>query len=563
MATGRSHERRGKWKRQWNDRQATEAGTERHHRLRTRHHECAAAKEGDAVMIAWMVYAVLVGGTVAIGGWALERLAASAGWPRRFAWLAALTLAVAVPLTGRTRAAVAPPVQEATTAVVSLVSGAPVADGRSVVAPVPGPGVANSGRIAALAWGTASLAAFFVLGCVLLVVAWRRRRWERTRVAGTPVYVSRRFGPALVGVARAKVVVPAWVSELEPGARDAIIRHEEEHARARDHIALLYGGVAAAVFPWSPAIWWMCRRLRAAVEMDCDERVLASGIGVADYGTVLLNAGTRSRGWWGFAPAMGKSRSLLERRLKTMSEKQQKLGAGRAAMLACVALGSLVTACDARLPTEIGDVVDEAIEVQAREFRGGTLARWAQDSYDGYLAKWFVSDPAPLVLVDDVRTERYEDLPESVRLWSESGLRRDGLVDRVEVIGGSRSLELYGEEGASGAIRIFTKGRSVEEEIVEAVAESPKESDRDNLWGGKLSGRTGSRPFPLIIIDGVRGTVHADTLDEDGNPAPWPDPTPMPDPRDIERLKVIKGAAAVMLYGKEAAGGVILIYLKK
>ena len=515
-------------------------------------------------MIAWMVYAALVGGIVAVGGWALERLAASAGWPRRFAWLAALTLAVAVPLTGRTPAPIAPPVQEAATAVVSLVTGAPVADGRRVATALPVPGVANSGRIAALAWGTASLTALVVLGCVLLVVAWRQRRWERTRVAGAPVYVSRRFGPALVGVARAKVVVPAWVSELEPGARDAIIRHEEEHARARDHLALLYGGLAVAVFPWSPAIWWMCRRLRAAVEMDCDERVLASGIGVADYGTVLLNAGTRSRGWWGFAPAMGKSRSLLERRLKTMSERQQKLGAGRAAVLACVALGSLVTACDARLPTEIGDVVDEAIEVQAREIRGGETADRTQESYDGYLAKWFVSDPPPLVFANDVRVGRYEDLPESVRLWSESGLTTDGLIDRIEVINGPKSREIYGEEGASGAIRIFTKDRPAGEEIGEAVAESPADSDRANLWGGKFSGMIGSHPFPLLIIDGVRVTIHGNALDEAGNPAPWPDATPMPeDLKDIDRIEVIKGAAAVMLYGREAAGGVILIYTKK
>ncbi|MDE2762206.1 MAG: hypothetical protein OXQ94_03120 [Gemmatimonadota bacterium] len=513
-------------------------------------------------MIAWIPYAALVGGIVAIGGWALERLAVSAGWPRRFAWLAALTLAVAVPLAGRTRAPVAPPVLEATTAVVSLVSGAPVADARSVTPALSVPGGVNPSRIAALAWGTASLTAMLVVGGVLLVMGWRRRRWERTGVAGTPVYVSRRFGPALVGVTRAKVVVPAWVSELEPGVRDAIIRHEEEHARARDHLALLYGGLAAAVFPWSPAIWWMCRRLRAAVEMDCDERVLASGIGVADYGTVLLNAGTRSRGWWGFVPAMGKSRSLLERRLKTMSEKQEKLGAGRAAILACVAVGALVTACDVRLPTEIGDAIDEAFEVQAPEPRGKPSG-WTQGSYDGYLAEWFVSDPAPLVFVDDVPVARYEDLPESVRLWSESGLRREGVVDRVEVINGAKSREIYGDEGANGAIRIFTRGRPSVAEMVEAVAESPKQSDRDNLWGGKFSGMAESPPLPLLIIEGVRVTMHGNALDDDGNAAPWPDPTPWPHLKGIERLEVIKGAAAVALYGDEAAGGVILICLKK
>ena len=51
-------------------------------------------------MIAWMLYAALVGAIVAVGGLALERLAAAMGRPRRVAWLAALTLAVAIPLAG-------------------------------------------------------------------------------------------------------------------------------------------------------------------------------------------------------------------------------------------------------------------------------------------------------------------------------------------------------------------------------------------------------------------------------------------------------------------------------
>ena len=280
-------------------------------------------------MIAWMLYAALVAVLVAGGALAFERLLASIGRPRRFVWLAALALAVVIPLAGRTREPTAPAVQEATAAVTSLVNGEPVMDRGNEVRTLPVPEGVQSGRIAALAWGAASLTVLGVLGAVLLTVAWRRRRWECRRVAGPLVYVSRGFGPALVGLLTPRVVVPAWVLQREPAARDAIIRHEEEHARARDHLTLLCGGLVAALFPWSPAIWWMCRRLRAAVELDCDARVLASGIAVADYGDVLFNAGARSRGWWGFAPAMGHPESLLERRLKMMSEKQERPGVAR------------------------------------------------------------------------------------------------------------------------------------------------------------------------------------------------------------------------------------------
>ena len=503
-------------------------------------------------MIAWMLYAALVATLIAAGAFALERLAASTGRPRRFIWLAALVLAVAIPLAGRTPAPTARAVQEATSAVSSLVNGAP-ADSWSALPALPVPDGVNPGRIAALAWGAASLTALFVLGSVLLAVAWRRRRWERRRVAGTPVHVSRRFGPTLVGVARPKIVIPAWVLELEPGARDAIVRHEEEHARARDHLALLCGGLVTALFPWSPAIWWMCRRLRTAVELDCDERVLASGIGVADYGDVLLEAGARSRRWWGFAPAMGHPESLLERRLKTMSEKRRRLSMGRAVALAGVAAGALVAACDVPMPTELGDAIEEVTAAEAHENRDGSPSGAAGGSY---LARWFAWDPAPLVFVDDVRVARYEDLPEPARRWSESGLREDGLVDRVEVMQGAVARELWGEEGAHGAIRIFMSSQPPGDEP--AKPNPGDGSDRaaegaENLWGDKFTRMARPQPAPLIVIDGVRV----------GFPAYFDALREFLKEEDIESFEIWKGAAAMRIYGEDAGHGVIGITTKK
>ena len=497
---------------------------------------------------------------VAGGALALERLVASTGRPRRFVWLAALALAalalaVVIPLAGRTREPAAPAVQEATAAVTSLVKGEPVMDRWNEVRTTLVPEGVQSGRTAALAWGAASLTVLAVLGVVLLTVAWRRRRWECRRVAGPQVYVSHGFGPALVGLLTPRVVVPAWVLRLDPAARDAIVRHEEEHARARDHLTLLCGGLVAAAFPWSPAIWWMCRRLRAAVELDCDARVLASGIGVANYGEVLLEAGSRSRRWWGFAPAMGHPESLLERRLKTMSEKQERPGVARAIALAGVAAGALVAACDIPVPTGLGDAIEEVIPVP-QESRDGAPS----DGTGGpYLAQWFVSDPAPLVFVDGVRVERYEDLPEPVRRWSESGLREEELVESVEVMEGEAAKGLYGEEGAAGAIRIITKERPPGTATVEPSAGEPAQPAQDNLWGDKFSRMADT--LPLIVIDGVpvNYPVVVNHTSIDG----WSRAVLGLDPADIESFEVIKGAnAAMILYGV-AANGVIQITTKK
>lgn len=66
---------------------------------------------------------------------------------------------------------------------------------------------------------------------------------------------------------------------------------------------------------------------------------------------------------------------------------------------------------------------------------------------------------------------------------------------------------------------------------------------------------------PLIYVDGIR--VRSDGsqyMDEGGHSM-----TPLSDinPDDIERIEVIKGAAASTLYGTEAAGGVIQVFTKR
>ncbi|MXW15974.1 MAG: TonB-dependent receptor plug domain-containing protein [Gemmatimonadetes bacterium] len=546
-------------------------------------------REGPT-MISWMAYAALVGAIVAVGGLAMERLAAAMGRPRRIAWLAALTLAIVIPLTGGWGSPVAVPVVESEAPGAMVIGGASIEGFWSAVPTLPVPGGKSTGRIALLVWGAGSLAALAFLASVLVLVARGRRRWERRRVRGTDVYVSRRFGPALVGVARPEVVVPAWVLELEPGARDAIIRHEVEHARAKDHVALLHGGLAAVAFPWSPAIWWMYRRLRAAVELDCDQRVLASGIGVADYGDVLLNAGSRSRGRWGFAPAMGQPESLLERRLKTMSEKRKKLNGGYAALLAAVAVGAVVAACDTPVPTEVREAFEE---VMAEEEAQGTDAE-GRDWVERFLqAKAFGPQTAPLLYVDGIRIRKTEDLPESARGWLEDPDSASAEIDRIEILKGPAAMLHYGEEAAGGVIQIFTEDAEAEAEVIVVPAPEIESVIKTELIDGAraraivVSGIAGQKPkveeigiasagelsirrarvtglasqwdamrseMPVIYIDGVR---------VDGDASGMNRVLATLAPEQIDRIEVMKGDAARKEFGEEAAHGVIQIFTKK
>ena len=74
---------------------------------------------------------------------------------------------------------------------------------------------------------------------------------------------------------------------------------------------------------------------------------------------------------------------------------------------------------------------------------------------------------------------------------------------------------------------------------------------------------------PIVYIDGVRQSSDSYPLNrsDNGSFALSPQATGSPlndiNPNDIERIEVVKGAAATTLYGSEAAGGVIQIFTKR
>ena len=320
-------------------------------------------------MAIWMVYAAAAAALLAGGGFALERICEARGWPLRFVWLAALTLAVVLPM----NADPPEPVRDSPTHATDIAQTAPVAGDAAELAPA-APAGDRRGKSVALAsfasrapligWGLASLLALAMLATVLLASASARRRWERRRIGSEDVYVSHRFGPALVGIARPSVVVPRWVLGLGEAIGATVVKHEREHARAGDHLALLYAALVAAALPWSPAIWWMCRRLGAAIEIDCDHRVMASGTPANDYGNLLLGIGAGRRARCLFALNLADSGSLLERRLRTISGGSSKLGLPTAVMLGGLAVVSAAAACDLPAPTSVASAVGETLGVR-------------------------------------------------------------------------------------------------------------------------------------------------------------------------------------------------------
>jgi len=76
--------------------------------------------------------------------------------------------------------------------------------------------------------------------------------------------------------------------------------------------------VLVTLFPWNPALWWQLRRLRLAVEMDCDQRVVASLGDAPAYGELLLRVARAASRGPALQPALVGRVGTLERRLTVL-----------------------------------------------------------------------------------------------------------------------------------------------------------------------------------------------------------------------------------------------------
>jgi bla regulator protein blaR1 len=166
-----------------------------------------------------------------------------------------------------------------------------------------------------IVWGVAN-----ALRVAFLVYNSRRQSEVRrgSVVDGVPIVVTDQLGPATVGLVRSSVLVPRWVLALPGMQRRYVLRHEEEHRRAHDVHLLLLASLPLLLMPWNLAMWWMLRRLSIAVELDCDNRVVAA-LGDADsYGKLLLTVAQASSRAPRLQPAFLGGAGSLERRLRAL-----------------------------------------------------------------------------------------------------------------------------------------------------------------------------------------------------------------------------------------------------
>ena len=302
----------------------------------------------------WMLYCLGIGLAFSVAGYALERGLHYAGRPTRWAWVIALLGSYVIPVAAWTRPEAFSTFAAPISTVVDYAANASITTSTFATNPTQAPAGSFSltGLDAPLrwAWGAASFALVLTFATAAVRLLTLRRRWQHGSVDGRDVLISSNVGPAVVGLWSPRVVVPEWALDLPAAERELMLAHEEQHMRARDPALIAAGFLLVLLAPWNVALWWQWRRLRLAVEIDCDGRVLAQGRSAPAYGELLIRVGQRRGPPLLSVAAFGEPVSFLEsriRRIVTTMPPWRWVGAATAAVLA---VGAIVVACEAPRP---------------------------------------------------------------------------------------------------------------------------------------------------------------------------------------------------------------------
>jgi bla regulator protein blaR1 len=553
------------------------------------------------VIAAWMIQASLTAVLLGAAAWACEELCRVAGLPRRGVWVAALLGTVLLPVWLATSSGGSVPVPVGDLAVLEGAAAADVAlaatGGRSGLGAARGAVGAVAGRVAVAVGRAATepVERFLTAGWLLLSLvfggglAWTmigmadaRRGWLRWRMAGETVYVAARTGPAVVGLLRPAIVVPVWLLTASGDRQRMTVLHEREHIRAGDPLLLALSYLVMTLMPWNPGVHWLVRRLRVAVELDCDRRVLSHGVPAGTYGSMLVQvAGHAERVPLALAGLIA-SPSDLERRIVAMTAGLPTFRFLRALTAGALASVLVLAACDldmvdpALRDLTIGDAVTGAAAASPALASVTLNARYVLDGMAVTLDEIRDLGVADIATAELVRADATGTGAAEVRLTTKSATQvlsasREAAAAAAVIVRGGRVAAVATPIDSGAGIRVRGGVAITSGAPVEVISVRGARAERARLRavqvdsgvvplgtavqsgvairGASLSATSilaAGPNRPLLIIDGVIVTGKVDL-----------------DPALITSIEVVKGAAAARLYGERGKNGVILITTRK
>jgi beta-lactamase regulating signal transducer with metallopeptidase domain len=319
-------------------------------------------------MLSWMLYSIVVSLLMGLAALALERSAQIRQRPARWLWGMCMVASLAILFIPPKVSVQIPETTHADRAASSEILAPPqttaIETSRFTLPIIGTDQTPLSNGVSTLldwTWRMASMALALVILASGAHLAWRRRRWDRGHMAGTAVYISEDSGPAVVGFLRPHIVVPRWLTKLSPDEQELVIAHERSHLGAYDTQLLTIAVCLLACMPWNLMLWWQLRRLRLAIEIDCDARVLGLGYPVARYSETLIAVGERQSASYAMAMARYGSKSFLEQRIRNMLRKKTRYARVWALALGCLGVGLAVCAAEVAPPKV--DFVGKNLEI--------------------------------------------------------------------------------------------------------------------------------------------------------------------------------------------------------
>jgi bla regulator protein BlaR1 len=449
------------------------------------------------MIAAFAVYALLVGLLLGALALLLERGARQVGLPTRFIWAVAMAAMVVVPAVGAMLRGADTSVKPA------------VLTGRDASTPLRAPDVAASGEIATSffsmsgddivnVWRDALTAvqegargadgllltlwavlSAFLLGVTLhaLSEARRMRHGLKTEtMLGTTVLLSEDIGPSAVGGNPAAIVIPRWVMTLDESLRSLVIRHEQEHLATRDPTLLTTALCLVVLMPWHPLLWWSWRRLRLALEVDCDARVLRCEASPQRYGQLLLlvshhrsTAPRGQRALMSLAAPLSPQASQLKQRIDAMTTRPTKhklttIAATTAGAVGAAILIAAVPAPARELPPASRAVTAQGADVTVRVTKVG-MTNVAVDSkgqfagelliYGNGTVKVGLGTAAPQVVADTIRLKTFPAFTADVTNGDvHVELRGEGEIELAGTVSGGPAVNV----SATGHHLVLSKG---------------------------------------------------------------------------------------------------------
>jgi TonB family protein len=149
--------------------------------------------------------------------------------------------------------------------------------------------------------------------------------------------------PVTAGWLRPAVILPECWQRWPQEQLDAVLAHEDEHARRRDPLVQWLALLNRAIFWFHPLAWWLERRISALAEEACDAAVLERGHDQFQYSEYLLQIArvVQQSGARVGAVGMAMPGSSLPQRIRQMLE------AGPAPRISGARMACVAVACAA------------------------------------------------------------------------------------------------------------------------------------------------------------------------------------------------------------------------